>query len=390
MKNAFLLLLVAVMLPMTPTSAQTPETVYSFALVRKPTPWYKQQIEAWKKVIDSNPGNGLAWYNYYYANRNYVRTDTACTLSYEDQQQLLNSIGDSMAKHLPDAYEYHLIMWMNHSFDLSYKHHLEKVLELGEGRIEHIDYIINAGEIDRDLDKRNDGILRKEAAGLLSPGMMYTNRNVLAGLKPRAILITAGDNDTYPAFAVQAHDFRSDVLVINSSLILITEYRQKICKELGIPEIKINWEAKKESDPEHRVYFNKHLVERLANNPQKRPVYVAASAMHQDEIVQPVANQLYLTGLAYLYSSEVVDELAALKDNFEHHFTLDYILYPYYHDISESLVPVMNQNYIVPMLKLYHHYSASGDLNRKAWIRKYLLKITEGTSSEAEVRNQLN
>jgi hypothetical protein len=49
--------------------------------------------------------------------------------------------------------------------------------------------------------------------------------NMLVGLPQGAVLITSGDNDTFPPLALQAGmDFRTDVVVLNRSLLNVPEY----------------------------------------------------------------------------------------------------------------------------------------------------------------------
>lgn len=372
-------------------SAQKAEPVYSFALVKKPVSWYHEQIVAWKKVIDANPKDGKAWYNFYYANRNALRTDPKTALDPVAHKAKMDEVMAAMAKAIPDTYEYHLCMWMDHGNDNTYRHHIERAYALGEGRWEHLDFVINDGEMTRDLKMRNEACLARKKGGLISPGMMYYNHNVLAGLKPNAILLTAGDNDTYPAWTLQAMGFREDVKVINLSLILVDDYRKMVFKELGIQNfIPLDWDSKDENSPNHMRYLQKTIIETMAKNSKDYPVYVGNTAMGAPHIVDSIKNELYLTGLAYLYCEESIDERAILKKNFEQNYALDYIEYAYYDDLSEGLVPIMNQNYIIPMLKLYEHYKLSGDLTKMAWIKNYLIQVSKDTHLEKEVLKHLN
>lgn len=370
--------------------AQHPEPIYSFAIVKKPVAWYKEQIIAWKKVVDKNPTDGKAWYNYYYATRNTLRTDPADTRPQIEKDRELDALVDEMGKAIPDSYEYNLCMWQNHGFDLSYYPYLEKAFALGEGRIEHIDYIMHLGEINRNSKQRDEGTRQKVAAGLMSPGMLYYNHNVLASLEPNAILLTVGDNDTYPAWVLQGRDIRRDVTVINLSLIAIDSYREKLFAELGVPYTPIDWEKKDDTLSFNHTKFLNGLIKALASNKKGYPVYVGLTAIGHKKLVSKVEDDLYLTGLAYLYTKETIDDMAILKKNFEQVFALDYIDHPYYQDISETLVPIVNQNYIVPMLKLYDHYKASGDSTRQNWIRQKVIAVSKGTEAEKDVLTHLD
>lgn len=58
-----------------------------------------------------------------------------------------------------------------------------------------------------------------------------------------ALLLTCGDNDTYPAWALQAKGIRKDVKVINLYLLQIKDYRNKIFAELGLKDVDVSDEA---------------------------------------------------------------------------------------------------------------------------------------------------
>lgn len=369
--------------------AQKAEPVYSFVTEMKSPDWYKQQIKAWKTEIEKDKTNGLAWYYYYYATRNLHKTDPsdtrADTLKSQERQKLV----DQMGKAIPNSYEYHLCMYKEHANDPEYDKHLQKVYELGEDRIEHIDQVINDAVLSRDIGKRNEALVKKWKAGLLSPGMANYNMNVLKGLSENAILITVGDNDTYPAWFVQAQGIRPDVQILNTSLLMVDSYREAVCKELGIENITINWGAKP-TDPDHVFNFNGKLINALKNNEKGYDVYIGATAMGNKSLIEEHEDSLYLVGLAYKYCSKIIDEKAIMRRNYEQNYSLDYLLNTFYLDKSEWLVKQVNQNYLVSMFKLYSHYHECGDMQKKEWIKAYIVEIAKGTESEEKVKELLN
>lgn len=371
--------------------AQKAEPVYGYALVKKSPEWYRNQVKAWRTELKQDPNKHIGWYYIYYATRNAQRTDEndkrADSLKFKEMEQLVAEINEKA----PDSYEANLVTWMHHGNDQKYIDKLNRAMELGPDRIEHIDYVVNQAELSRNLKLRGEALTKKWKAGLLSPGMINYNHNVLAGLKEKSILLTAGDNDTYPAWFVQAQGFRTDVKVINLSLIMIDDYRNSLFKELGIAsKLQINWEAKSEDDPNHVKKFYKNLLTALISNTQGYTVNVGLTSMGYKDLVQAHEEKLYLTGLAYQYSEKPVDERALLKKNFEQYYSLDYILQAYYLDLSADLVPVINHNYLVPMLKLYDHYKLAEDKTRMEWLKRYLLAAAKGSGSEKEVNDHIN
>jgi hypothetical protein len=362
---------------------QEPEPIMGFAIELKPVTWYKEQAAAWKKEIDKNNQNAYAWYNYYRVTRNLSRLDTTDTRSSDDKFKEQQKIVDDMEKVVPNSFEYNLSKWMVGGNDFKYLPNLKKTEELGEGRIEHISEILTWGEVDRNLQKKNEYATKWYESSIASPGLLYYNYNVINGLKPNAIIITSGDNDTYPIWLLQAQGIRTDVTVLNASLLRIDEYRDKIFRELGVAKWEMEPKSLKKdsstpvsygsSSTEEKVKerYHNEIVKHIAANTKKHPVYVALTV--GEHFTKPIGENLYLTGLAYEYSSKVIDNIALLKRNFEQNYALDYIDKPFFHDISAYWVKHTSGNYIVPMIKLYDHYKESGDMGKQEWIKSKIL-----------------
>ncbi len=383
MKKYFLLI---VLLNSIVLVAQKPEPVYSFARVLKPMDWYKNQIVAWKNVIKKDSTNGSAWYNYYRATRCLVRCDTKDNRTWDEKIKDEEKVMEQMSKIIPNTYEYNLCMWLMHGNNYDYISYLKKAAELGEGRTEHISDMIIWGEIDRDLTKKNTYAKKWYESKDFSTGFLYYNYNVLVGLKPNAIIISTGDNDTYPIWLLQSQGIRRDVTLLNLSLLYIDKYRDKIFKELNIAPWDTAMHAKN-AKPDQNPYHN-DLIKQIAENKNKYPVYIALTV--GDEYSKTIEDKLYLTGLAYEYNNETVDNIALLKGNFEQHFALDYLDKNFYDDVSAEKVKEINCNYIVPMLKLYDHYKTAGDRQKADWIKAKILVIAKDTEYEKKILEHIN
>lgn len=378
------------MLLVSAAKAQQPQHVHGFAIEKKTNEWYVQQIGLWKAELDKNPANGYAWYNYYRATRNNLRTDTTDKRTPKEKTAILTNLLNDMEKAAPQSFEYNLCKWMSGGNDYEhYLPYLKKAAQLGPERMELITDMLTWAEIERDLPKRDFYAKRWFESPMSSPGLLYYNHNVLAGLKPNALLLTQGDNDTYPAWILQSQGIRRDVTVINTSLLNLDTYREKIFKEFGIAKWPgTNANVMKDTTAASCNYYRNELVKHLASNSKKYPVYIALTA--DEEITKPIADQLYLTGLAYEYSTTSVDNIALMKKNFEQVYALDYIDKSFYHDISVYWSKRCVSNYIVPMIKLYDHYKASGDMVHLEWMKKKIMFIVKGTPEEQSTLTYLN
>jgi hypothetical protein len=368
--------------------AQQP--IKSYAREQQPMSWYREQSRLWKKEIDKDKTNAAAWFQYFRALRVLNMHDAGDKRSDDEKDRQMKLLLTAMKESVPESYEYNMARYMWAGLRDGYEAYLLKAAKLGEGHTDHYDHMVNYAEITRDTALRNKYALKLFESGQVSAGMLHYNYNVLVGLAPNAILLTAGDNDTYPAYVLQAMGIRSDVRVVNVYLSKVNSYRKRLSKELGISYVNPPAEempaaqVKRESDK-----FEKQILRAFINNAQERPLYVALSASGLDNFIKPVEDDLYLTGMAYRYSKTQLDDIGMLKRNFEREYLLDYLKHPLFQDISPDLVRYININYTVPMLKLYHHYRTAGDSERAEWIAGYARAVAKGSDYESEVLEDL-
>jgi hypothetical protein len=361
-----------------PSFAQKPETVYSIAHVVKPIEFYIEQIGLWKKELDKDKTNPTAWFNYYKANR-YAHISSGHDSVYASNRfQRIQAVVKEMEANIPNTFEAHFIKWANGYNDWNLLPELQKAYEMDSTRIETYDGFINLYEANRDMVKRDYFLKKWYQTGLVSPGLLNYNYNVLKSLKPNAILITAGDNDTYFAWMVQAVlGIRKDVTIINVGLASMKDYAARLSAELGV-------NLPNTEDEKYEVY-TQHFYKALVNNKFKRPVYAGLTV--GDEFTKPVESNLYLIGLAYEYSDEKMDNIAILKKNLEKEYALDYLDASFGIDTYETVVACANSNYVVPMLTLYNHYKLSDDMERANYWKEKAKKVAKKGGKEEEMKN---
>jgi len=94
--------------------------------------------------------------------------------------------------------------------------------------------------------------------------------NILAGLPEGAVVITNGDNDTYPPVSLQAgRGFRKDVVVLNQSLLGCSAYAD------AMREQHPDWFPDISKDVEKGPFSGALAVIRELAKTKKRPVYVS-------------------------------------------------------------------------------------------------------------------
>lgn len=126
--------------------------------------------------------------------------------------------------------------------------------------------------------------------------LLEYNENMLKSAPKNAILITNGDNDTYPAWYLQEKGIRRDVLVVNRSLLNLKEnvrFLQKNGLPLDITHEQLEKMKHKKEDGE-LVTMSDQLIELLLVQ-NKRPVVFATTVYNPHRYGYP----LKLSGIVY-------------------------------------------------------------------------------------------
>lgn len=379
MKNIiFLLINILFIFSIPDAFTQIPEKIYGKNKVLKPNEYYLQQMLLWKIEVDKNPEDANAWFNYYRANRN------AYIIGEEDNSQKskgisrfdrLKNIIDEMEKHVPNSYEYNYVKWLNGNNDLSLFPYLEKAHILSPQSTEPIMSLIFYYEIIGDYVKRDESIKEYYQLGDYSPGLLNYSYNLLSALDKNAIILTEGDKDTEAILLLtKGKKYRPDVQLINLNLLLIKEYRERVFNELDIPQFdfepitnEVNYEK-----------FQQIIIQQVNLNTKERPVFVAVTVTKPYTTI--LNKDLYLTGLAYLYSTKKIDNIPLLEKNVEQVFLLDYLKeYFAISDISVGNVNSMNGNYLFPFSTLSKHYYSIGNTVKAEYYKNFAYKVaTDG------------
>ncbi len=361
--------------------AQEPEQVYSIARVPKPHEWYLKQAELWWKEIQKDKKNENAWYNYFMANRmaafGFDNHGDNNKKYYEEITFLMNpdSLVNQAQKYVPNTFTSHYLIWRNQGCTPKNFPHLEKAYSINPNFYGINEEMMIHYETQCNLEKRKEYNIKWYKINELSSGLLAYNYNVLMTLKPNAAIITFMDNDSCPLWMLQdALGIRQDVTVLNVFTLSIQEYREKIFKKLNIPQL-----PKISSDSSNYASMDDIFNHIIKNKPTNLPLYIGLPAWKQ---FKDYSQNLYLVGLALEYSSENIDNIALLKNNFENNYVLDYIKIRFENDISKEEVERVNINYLPGIFKLYEHYTLSGDLTYAQKMKELGLFIAQKAGKE--------
>ncbi|MBN2091228.1 hypothetical protein JW964_16570 [candidate division KSB1 bacterium] len=356
---------------LTAQTRQKPEKVYRIVYVQKPNEWYQQQEKLWKREIDKNPKNSEAWENYYNAVR-YAHYDD---IAYQEKQNQLKHVIDEMAKAIPETFVYYLSYHRTFS-DLHNVSMLEKAYQLQPDNPETYADLLGYYEYSGDDKKAKEFSDKLYRSQILAPGLMNYNYNVLMSVEPNGILITNGDNDTYPCWILQrTKGVRTDVLVLNVSISTEKSYLARKLAEKNIQfNVEENFQQSKIKDNKQNWTFSKerflaNLCQTIGQKYPAIPLYLAMTVY--SNFYEVFKENLYAVGLAFKYSTVRIDNIALTRKNLEQNFRLDYLQNDWYNENypAESIVNQLNMNYLSSMVFLAEHFKNSGEAEQsKKWI----------------------
>lgn len=367
---------IAIAINITLLKAQEPEQVYSIAKVYKSHEWYLKQAELWWNRIQKDKKNETTWYNYFMANRmasiEFDNHGENSKKYFEETKFLMNTdtIVSQAQKFIPNTFTSQYIIWRNHGTTPDDFPHLEKAYSINPNFFGINEEMVSYYETQYNLAKRKEYNSKWFKLNELSLSILSYNYNVLMTIKTNGAIISFGDNDSFPIWMLQdALGIRLDVTVLNTYLLCIPEYREKIFNKLNIaPFTKVFSDGSTSSNTEEIL---NHI---LKNKPKDLPLYIGLPAWKQ---IKEYEKNLYLVGLALEYSTDNIDNIAALENNFENKYVLDYIKNRFEYDISSEIVDRTNINYLPAILKLYEHYSSCGDLTRSQKMKELGLFIAQ-------------
>jgi len=353
-----------------------PQKIVSITQELHELEYYETQVGLWDNKIKADSKDADAWMNYYLACR------IVNMLTPQRNPHDLDDIFNDITTEIPSTYEFHYLTYLNGRMDMSLYSHLERAFELDPSRAEVLSHLVNYHAIkgnEAEMTKYNKLWLE---SGEISTGILNWNYNALIALEENAILLTYGDNDTYPTWMLQqVHDLRQDVKVVNIHLLRKREYIDHVFSACGIKRYpsQQNEEAIWDTD---LVPVVDHIFQHT-----ERPVYINVTL--PKKIRDNYRDVLYTVGLAFKYSVEAFDNMATLKNNYENKFLTDYLRMGFSYDKSVTVLNSLNVNYLPAFVSLYKHYMRGEEEAKAEQLKQVIYNIGAASGREDEVAKVL-
>ncbi len=358
-------------------NAQTAERVYSIAKEQRPLEWYQEQEDLWLKLLKKDKKNATAWCNYYESIRAQWILNDRDELENKNFKPKMDSLVNACYKTIPQTFEANYLMYRNfstHANDENYFKYVKKAYEIDPLDPRTYEIFITHYALTGEKVLWHQFEEKYFNTNQISGAVYNWGYNLLAELDENAIVFVCGDNDTYSLWGLQSvKKFRPDVKVINTSLILVDDYRNRVLGEMGIDASHVSFENIQSQEDYNKMLTQ--LFQAIFSNTENYPVYVSGSAIFQFE--SDFGDKLYLTGLSYRYAEEEIDNISLIRRNYEKRYLLDYLTMTFAFNIQDNMVDHLNATYLPAFVKLYKHYSLLEDEEAKAKLLVYLKVVSE-------------
>lgn len=362
----------------------TPQKVNSIVQEPHDYDWFTKQYALWEKEIKKDSKNEEAWINFYAAARmsKYMAENDVTAQEWTEKETAVLS---QIEKNIKGTFAYYRIMsWYHQIWKTTDTKEQEKIMqyslkayELNPDNSDVYGGLMNIYEIYKPNPAKRKEIAQKwKNSGYHSPNLMSLAYNALINVKENGILITGGDNDTYPLLVAQYGDeFRADVHVWNIYLLTLPEYRNRLFQETNIPLIEGNVDGNA-------------IIQHIVENKGDLPLYFFHKGIVAGE--SDLHDKMYNVGVVYQYSEEMMDNSALIVNHFENKFLLDHLKYDFYQSEFPEMDKRHNFMYLAGLMHLYGHYCLIENDNKAKEIKQLLIRLTAGTPYFEDIKVQLN
>ncbi|MEO0897186.1 MAG: hypothetical protein AAFY71_12350 [Bacteroidota bacterium] len=374
MKKTYTLFILLAVVPfwLLAQSMVKPEPQISFVKQSYPHTYYVKQAELWWEVLQKDMKNEDAWYNYYRACRSARGTANwkSDFVKESPALRLGEDIVDLMKEHIDGTFVYHFVKGSISGVSTEAQADLRKAYEMRQDFVPLLPNVITLAVSTHDDKLRKEVNQKWFTKNSFPEGLMNYSYNVLQSCKRDAILLTQGDNDTYPLWMLQdALGIRRDVHVLNIDFLLFDEFAEKEYKKLDIPPFVIQ-------EPDINEYETnwKNVVRYLLKTYQgERPFQLAFTV--EPQRYEGWEDSLKVHGLSWIRAEgEFLDNNIALYQDILH---LDHLAYVFKPSPMQGRVDVMNMNYLTFLKKLFEYYREEGDEKELNKIKQLVNYIAE-------------
>ena len=358
--------------------AQKAETIESIVANTHEPEWYAVQAEAWQKIVDANPKDQWAWRNLFHATYYHDQFTNGWGVLQDESKTA--DVLRKMEATLPDSFVLNLCkgrFCLTTDEAAKRGDNIPRAIELMPYDIcpEDLEYLATRLWIVDPENPRVKELYTKSNQKKYFPArIMHFNYNMLQCLLPNALYFSNGDLDTVPMKVLQeALGERTDVTIINVSVLHSTPFMAALYKKLNIKPLTLNVQDYGKYGEEWLQHYESDIIMYIIHE-SKRPAYFSPT-----NGIVPILNKdsIYNEGLVLKYSPKPYNNFDVAMHNVKEVYNLEYLAEPdLVYDSWESSER-MDMNHVTLLANLISKFRKKGDEAQAQRLYSILSKCVE-------------
>ncbi|MFK7808690.1 MAG: hypothetical protein AB8F74_12875 [Saprospiraceae bacterium] len=365
--------------------SQEPQEILGVARENKSAAYYQEQSKLWQKETVKDSKYSYAYWQWYKAERSYlIRTSKKNWPNNRNEvYKKLSPIVAKAKKNVGQSFEYHFMEHTNTITEgFAATEFLKKAYEIDPSRVESYDSMLIHYITTFDKKGAKEIAQKMLEANFFSNANLMWNYNSLQTAEQNGVFISQGDMDGLPRWALQyAEGIRPDVTVISKWLLGGESYRNDLFKKINIPAFK---KTRADFDNNQTKYVDAMVVHIMKN--YKYKTYIGCGTPVSFFEKQEIEDDVYLVGLAFVYSKKGINNIALTKENFEQKYDLEYLFNNFQkHEEDQMVKTWMNITYIPGLMKMKEHYEGLNESGKANYYSTLIEQIAEDSGRRDEI-----
>lgn len=346
--------------------AQKAETIESIVANSHEAEWYAAQMEAWQKVIDTNPQDEWAWRNLFRASDYHDTFTTGWGGSWEEQDKTKTAdVVRQIEDRFPDSFLSNIckcrFALSKDSIASRRGDFVRRAVELmpEDACAEDINYLACRMWITEPESPLVKELFTKSYRNRYYPArIMQFNRNMLLSMEPNAIYFPNGDLDSAPMKMLQeALGERTDVTIINVSFLHAPSFMEALYKKLNIKPLTLNVQDYGKYGEDWYKHYEADIIMYLIKE-SKRPAYFSPTNPKTTILDK---DSIYNEGLILKYSPKPYDNFSVAMHNVKGVYHLEYLAEPDLVYDSWETSEMTDMNHVTLLANLISKFRKKGD-----------------------------
>jgi len=280
----------------------------------------------------------------------------------------LNTIANEVAELDAQSHEYNMIQYWLNGKNLSAEKYLVDAYKIDPNDEESFDEVLEYANWKNNSELEREVAQKIKASSKYEQAIYQYSEELLRSIPNGSVLITSGEIETITGRVLQLINGKSkDITIIRKEWLESNRYTVARLNELGL-----NWNT---------TYGDlRPVLQNLIESNSGKNFYLSLTLPKSD--FSYMSDRLFLTGLAYKYSTIPIDNLNQIQNNWEGIFLQKVIEKNTLENYGKKLL----SNYLISGIKLYHYYISQEETKKAKNLKAKIFEMADISGHSNKVK----